>query len=161
MNTAIYPGSFDPITLGHLNLIKRASSTFERVIVCVMRNGGKSPLFTPDERLDQVKRVTAKFSNVEVDSYDGLVADYARERGARVVIRGLRALSDYEKECMMALVNKKLNPGLETLFLAADEKYMYHSSSGAKELARFGADLRQWCPWEIIGELEERIRSVR
>jgi len=159
VRTAIYPGSFDPITLGHLNLVKRASATFDRVIVCVMRNGVKTPLFTPDERLDQVRRVTAKFPNVEVDTYDGLIADYARERDAHVVIRGLRALSDFEKECMMALVNKKLNPTLETLFLAADEKYMYHSSSGAKELARFGADLRQWCPWEIIGELEERIRS--
>jgi pantetheine-phosphate adenylyltransferase len=159
LSIAIYPGSFDPITLGHLNLIKRAAVTFDRVIVCVMRNGGKSPLFTADERLEQVKLVTAKFNNVDVDSYEGLIAEYARSRSAHIVIRGLRALSDFEKECMMALVNKKLNPELETLFLAADEKYMYHSSSGAKELARFGADLRQWCPWEIIGEIEDRIRS--
>ncbi|MDR3150032.1 MAG: pantetheine-phosphate adenylyltransferase [Oscillospiraceae bacterium] len=159
MRTAIYPGSFDPITLGHLNLIKRASKTFDKVIVCVMRNGSKNPLFSADERLEQVKRVTAKFGNVEVDSYEGLIADYARQCGANVLIRGLRALTDFESECMMAIVNKKLYPELETLFLAADEKYMYHSSSGAKELARFGADLRQWCPWEVIGELETRIKG--
>jgi len=161
LGVAIYPGSFDPITLGHLNLIKRASRTFNRVIVCVMNNGVKSAMFTAAERFEQVKAVTAKFANVEVDAYDGLVAEYARSKGAGVVVRGLRALSDFEKECMMALVNKKINPDLETLFLAADEKYMYHSSSGAKELARFGADLSQWCPREIIGDLELRIRSLR
>jgi len=158
MKIAIYPGSFDPITLGHLNLIKRAALVFDTLIVCVMKNIGKSPMFTADERVEQVRRVTAKFANVEVDTYDGLVAEYAKIRNASVVIRGLRAISDFEKECMMALVNKRLNPQLETFFLAADEKYMYHSSSGAKQLAQFHADLQQWCPREIIGEIEERIR---
>ena len=156
MTTAVYTGSFDPITLGHLNLIKRASRVFDRVIVCIMFNKDKSPLFTMEERVRQVKLVTARFPNVEVDSSDMLVAEYARMRGAGVVVRGLRAVSDYEKECQMALINKRLNPELETFFLPASEKYMYLSSSAVKELAMFGADLSAFAPREIIGEIEAK-----
>ena len=159
MTTAVYTGSFDPITLGHLNLIKRASKVFDRVIVCIMYNKDKSPLFTMEERVRQVKTVTSRFPNVEVDSSDMLVAEYARMKGAGVVVRGLRAVSDYEKECQMALINKRLNPDLETFFLPASEKYMYLSSSAVKELALFGADLSAFAPREIIGEIEAKFKG--
>ena len=161
MKIAVYPGSFDPITLGHLNLIKRASKVFDKLIVCVMVNSVKSPLFTNEERVEQIKKVTERFENVEVDSWDGLVAEYAREKGAVAVVRGLRALSDYEKECQMAIINKKINPELETFFLAASEKYMYLSSSAVKEMAAFGADLTEFAPRELIDAIEERVASKK
>lgn len=161
MKIAVYPGSFDPITLGHLNLIKRASKVFDKLIVCVMVNSGKKPLFTNEERVEQIKKVTERFENVEVDSWDGLVAEYAREKGAVAVVRGLRALSDYEKECQMAIINKKINPELETFFLAASEKYMYLSSSAVKEMAAFGADLTEFAPRELIDAIEERVASKK
>ena len=161
MITAIYTGSFDPITLGHLNMIKRASRVFDKLIVCLMYNKDKKPLFTMEERLRQVRLVTRRFPNVEVDTSDLLVADYAREVGAHVIVRGLRAVSDYEKECQMALMNKRLNPELETFFLAASEKYMYLSSSAVKELAMFGADLSAFAPREIIGEIEDKYKAER
>ncbi len=158
MVTAIYTGSFDPITLGHLNMIKRASRVFDKLVVCVMVNKDKKPLFTVEERLRQIRLVTQRFPNVEVDYSEELVADYARRTGAAVVVRGLRALSDYDKECQMALMNKRLNPDLETFFLAASEKYMYLSSSAVKELAMFKADLSSFAPREIIGEIEAKYR---
>ncbi|MBR6653195.1 MAG: pantetheine-phosphate adenylyltransferase [Oscillospiraceae bacterium] len=161
MKIAVYPGSFDPITLGHLNLIKRASKVFDKLIVCVMVNSVKKPLFTNEERVEQIKKVTERFDNVEVDSWDGLVAEYAREKGAVAVVRGLRALSDYEKECQMAIINKKINPELETFFLAASEKYMYLSSSAVKEMAAFGADLAEFAPRELIDAIEERVASKK
>ena len=161
MKTAIYTGSFDPITLGHLNLIKRASRVFDKVIVCIMFNKEKSPLFTVEERVRQVRLVTLRFPNVEVDSSNELVAEYARRIGANAVIRGLRAVSDYEKECQMALINKRLNPDLETFFLPASEKYMYLSSSAVKELASFGSDLTDFAPREIIGEIEAKFQTAR
>ncbi len=159
MKTAIYPGSFDPITLGHLNLIKRSAKVFDRVIVCVMVNAGKNPLFTLEERMEQVRIVTARFPNVEVDCSKELVAEYAKRKNATVVVRGLRALSDYEKECQMALINKKINPELETFFLAASEKYTYHSSSAVKELAQFGADLKDFAPCEIIEQIVAKYKK--
>lgn len=159
MTTVIYTGSFDPITLGHLNMIKRASRVFDRLIVCIMFNKDKqNPLFSVEERVRQVRLVTQRFENVEVDSSDLLVAEYARNIGASVIIRGLRAVSDYEKECQMALINKRLNPELETFFLPASEKYMYLSSSAVRELALFGADLTPFTPREIIGEIEEKFK---
>lgn len=161
MKTAIYPGSFDPITLGHLNLIKRASAVFEKLIVCVMVNHEKMPLFTVEERMRQITLVTKKYGNVEVDYSEKLVADYAKDKNATVVIRGLRALSDYEKECQMAIINKKLNPKLDTFFLAASEKYMYLSSSAVRELAVFEADLTEFAPREIIDEIMQKIKSRR
>ena len=161
MKIAVYPGSFDPITLGHLNLIKRASKVFDKLIVCVMVNSVKSPLFTTEERVEQIKQVTERFGNVEVDSWGGLVAEYAREKGAVAVVRGLRALSDYEKECQMAIINKKINPELETFFLAASEKYMYLSSSAVKEMAAFGADLTEFAPRELIEAIEERVAAKK
>lgn len=161
MKIAVYPGSFDPITLGHLNLIKRASKVFDKLIVCVMVNSVKKPMFTNEERVAQIKKVTERFDNVEVDSWDGLVAEYAREKGAVAVVRGLRALSDYEKECQMAIINKKINPELETFFLAASEKYMYLSSSAVKEMAAFGADLTEFAPRELIDAIEDRVAGKK
>jgi pantetheine-phosphate adenylyltransferase, bacterial len=129
------------------------------VIVCVMVNVSKNNLFTLEERMEQVRLVTKRFPNVEVDCSEELTAVYAKRVGATVVVRGLRALSDYERECQIALVNKKIYPELETLFLAANEKYMYHSSSAVRELASFGADLTDFAPREIIGEIEAKYKD--
>lgn len=162
MRTAIYPGSFDPMTLGHLNLIKRAATCFDKLIVCVMSNREKTQgLFTPEERVEMIRRVVGKLSNVEVDASTGLLAEYARERHACAVVRGLRAVSDYEKEVQMALINRKLNPRLDTLFLPSSAKYTYLSSSAVKELAAYGADLSDFLPREIISDMEEKMKNGR
>ena len=153
---AIYPGSFDPITLGHLNVIKRAARVFDRVIVCVGTNTSKRPVFTTEERVAQVKKVCARFPNVEVDFSDTLAAEYCRSKGAQIIVRGLRALSDFEQECQMANFNRKMNPNLDTFFLVADSKYTYLSSTAVKEMAKYGADLREYIPREIIQEIEEK-----
>ena len=143
VKTAIYPGSFDPITLGHLNIIKRAAVCFDRLIVCVMVNSEKvnSGLFRPEERAELIRRVVSKLPNVEVDCSDTLLAEYARQRRACTLVKGLRAVSDYENELQMALINRKINPRLETMFLPSSAKYTYVSSSVVKEMARYGADL--------------------
>lgn len=162
MRTAIYPGSFDPITLGHLNIIKRAAVCFDRLVVCVMANGEKDRgLFTPDERVELIRRVVEKLPNVEVDSSSILLADYAREKHACVVVKGLRAVSDYEKEVQMALINRKLNPRLDTMFLPSSAKYTYLSSSAVKELALYRSDLSDFLPREIIKDVEEKMKRGR
>ena len=160
MSVAIYPGSFDPVTLGHLNIIKRASACFDKLIVCVMVNSNKHGMFTPDERVDLLRRSTKRFPNVEVDFSNELLAAYARRRGARVVIKGLRAVSDYEQEVQMALINRKLNPRLETMFLASSEKYTYLSSTIVKEMARYGADLAEFIPREIVDDVNRRMGEM-
>ena len=160
MSVAIYPGSFDPVTLGHLNIIKRASACFDKLIVCVMVNSNKHGMFTPDERVDLLRRSTKRFPNVEVDFSNELLAAYARRRGARVVVKGLRAVSDYEQEVQMALINRKLNPRLETMFLASSEKYTYLSSTIVKEMARYGADLAEFIPREIVDDVNRRMREM-
>lgn len=159
MSIAIYPGSFDPVTLGHLNIIKRASCCFDKVIVCVMVNANKQGLFTHEERVDMLRRVTERFSNVEVDFSNELLASYAKRRGAHVVVKGLRVVSDFEQEVQMALTNRKLNPELETMFLPSSEKYTYLSSTVVKELARYGADLTDFIPREIVDEVNTRIQE--
>ena len=153
---AIYPGTFDPITLGHLNVIKRAARVFDKIIVCVGTNSSKTPIFTTEERVAQVAKVCGRFSNVQVDFSDRLVADYCRNKGAQIVIRGLRALSDFEHECQMANFNRKMNPDLDTFFLVADSKYTYLSSTAVKEMAKYGADLKEFIPREIIQEIQEK-----
>jgi len=160
MSIAIYPGSFDPVTLGHLNIIKRASACFDKVIVCVMINSKKTGMFTPEERLDQLRRSTERFPNVEVDYSNELLAAYAKRRGAHVLVKGLRAVSDYEYEVQMALVNRKLNPNLETMFMASSEKYTYLSSTIVKEMARYGADLAEFIPREIVDEVNQRMKEL-
>ena len=161
MSIAIYPGSFDPVTLGHLNIIKRASQCFEKVIVCVMVNSNKTGMFTPEERVDFLRRSTERFSNVEVDFSDELLADYAKRRKAHVVVKGLRAVSDYEQEVQMAVINRKLNPRLETMFLASSEKYTYLSSTIVKEMARYGADLSDFVPREIVDDVNKRMKQLQ
>lgn len=161
MKIAVYPGSFDPITLGHLNIIKRAAHCFDRVIVCVMVNAEKlgRGLFTPEERVDMIRRVVGHIPNVEADRSSLLVAEYARRKGACALVKGLRAVSDYEKELQMALLNARLNPWLETMFLPSSPKYTYLSSSLVKELAGYGADLNDYLPREIIGDIEAKLRQ--
>ena len=154
---AVYPGSFDPITLGHVNVIKRAARVFDNIIVCVGTNSSKHTAFTMEERVAQVRKVCERFSNVEVDSSDRLVADYCRSRGAQIIIRGLRALSDFEQECQMANINRKMRPDLDTFFLVADSKYTYLSSTAVKEMAQYGADLKEFVPREIMHEIQEKI----
>ena len=163
MKTAIYPGSFDPITLGHLNIIKRAAVCFDKLIVCVMVNSEKvnRGLFTPEERVELLERCTARFPNVEVDFSVQLLAAYAKRRKAHVVVKGLRAVSDYENELQMALINRKLNPRLETMFLPSSAKYTYVSSSMVKEMARYGAELSDFVPREIIGDVQRKMDSRR
>lgn len=161
MKTAIYPGSFDPITLGHLNIVRRAAAMFDKVVVCVMKNSEKSPMFTIEERMELVRKVTARFSNVEVATTDMLLAEYAKQHENAVIVKGLRALSDFDYEFQIALINKKMNPQLETIFLTASEKYTYLSSTVVKEMARYGADLSDFVPIEIIGDVIGRTNSLR
>ena len=163
MKTAIYPGSFDPITLGHLNIIKRAAVCFDKLIVCVMVNSEKvnRGLFTPEERVELIRRVVAKLPNVEADCSSTLIAEYARQKRACTLVKGLRAGSDYENELQMALINRKLNPRLETMFLPSSAKYTYVSSSMVKEMARYGAELSDFVPREIIGDVQRKMDSRR
>lgn len=160
---AIYPGSFDPITLGHLNIIKRAAVQFDKLVVCVMVNSEKTGLFTHEERVELIRRVVegAGLTNVEVDCSTMLLADYARTKKARAIIKGLRAVSDYEKEAQMALINRKLNPRLDTLFLTSSEKYTYLSSTVVKEMAYYGTELRDFIPREIVEDVRTKIDSRR
>ena len=160
MKTAVYPGSFDPVTSGHLNIIRRAANIFDRLIVCVMVNAGKNPMFTLEEREALIRRVTTDLPNVEVDCSNELMADYARRRGSCVIVKGLRAGSDFENEFQMALVNRKLNPELDTMFLTADSRYMYLSSSMVKELGYYGADLSDFLPEEIIPDFQKKLGKL-
>lgn len=160
MRTAVYPGSFDPVTNGHLNIIERAAKLFDHVIVCVLVNCEKKPLFTLEERENLLRRVTAHLPNVTVDSNGGLLADYAREHDCCTVIKGLRAGSDFEKEFQMSMINRKLNPDLESLFLTAEHQYMYLSSSAVKELGFYGADLTDFLPPQILNEFKNKINNI-
>ena len=162
MKIAIYPGSFDPITTGHLNIIERASRIFDRLVVCVMVNAGKhSPMFSQDERVELIRRVTADLPNVEVDCSDELLAAYAKRVGAKVLVKGLRAVSDFESEVQMAIINNKLNPHLETVFLPSSPKYTYLSSTIVKEMARYGCNLADFIPREIIDEVNQRMNELQ
>ncbi len=161
MTTAIYPGSFDPITLGHLNIIRRAARIFDRVIVCVMKNREKTPMFTIEERMDMVRRSTERLGNVEVATTDLLLAEYAKSLDCAVVVKGLRAVSDFDYEFQIALVNKKMNPNLDTLFLTSSEKYTFLSSTVVKEMAAYGADLSDFVPREIIHDVIEKTKLRR
>lgn len=162
MSIAICPGSFDPITLGHLNIIRRTAQIFDRVIVCVMHNANKpNPMFTVEEKLDMVRRAVSRYPNVTVDSSDGLLAEYARQYEGAVIVKGLRAASDFEYEFQMNLINKKINPELETMFLTASEKYTFLSSSVVREMAVYGADLTGLVPNEIIEEIYNKAQIWR
>ena len=161
MKIAIYPGSFDPITSGHLNIIQRAANIFDKLIVCVMVNGAKSPMFTQQERVDMIRSVTSNIPNVDVDSSDELLAEYARRKGSCVIVKGLRAGSDFENEFQMALINHKINPDLDTMFLTSEHQYMYLSSSTVKELGGYDVDLSDFLPQQIIPVFKKRIADIR
>lgn len=153
--TAIYPGSFDPVTNGHLDLIARAAVIFDRLVVAVARNYDKNPLFPVQERVEMLEAVTFDWKNVEVDVFEGLLMDYARARGASVILRGIRAVSDYEYELQMAMMNRKIEPQIETVFMLPGEAYSYLSSRLVKELAQFGALPKGLVPAIV----EERLRA--
>lgn len=161
MQIAIYPGSFDPVTSGHLNIIRRAAKIFDKLIVCVMVNAGKNPMFSLDERVELIRRVTKGLDNVEVDCSSELLADYARKVGSCVIVKGLRASSDFENEFQMALINRRINPELDTMFLTAESQYMFLSSSTVKELGNYQVDLSEFLPAEIIPDFQSRINELR
>lgn len=159
-STVIYPGSFDPVTLGHLDIIRRAAAMFDRVIVVVMSNMNKKCSFSPEERRDMIKKSVDGLPNVEVDFYNGLLADYARLKNASAIIKGLRAMSDFEYEFQMALTNKKLNPQVETLFLTTSTQFMYLSSSMVKQIASMNGDISDFVPPQIYGDISERLKRA-
>ena len=157
MRTAIYPGSFDPVTLGHLDIIRRASVMFDRLIVAVMHNQNKQPMFSVEERMALLRRTTDGLANVEITSFGGLLADYAKQQGACAVVKGLRAVSDFEYEFQMALTNQRLNKGLETVFLTTSSDNMFLSSSVVKDIARFGGDISTLVPSCILNDIKQRL----
>ncbi len=154
MRTAVYPGSFDPVTYGHLDVIARASVMFDRLIIAVLNNSAKNPLFSADERVKMIKEVTKDFPNVEVDSFDGLLVDYVRRQNASVIVRGLRAVTDFEYELQMAQMNRKIAPEVDTIFLTTSLEYAYLSSSIVKEVARYDRPLGEFVPPFV----EEKVR---
>ena len=159
MIRAIYPGSFDPVTLGHLDIINRASRTVVVLFVGVLNNGGKTPLFSIEERVNMLNEVTGDLPNVKVMSFSGLLVDFAKHTQATVIVRGLRAISDFDYELQMAQTNRKLNPDVDTMFLATSLEYAYLSSTTVKEVASFGGDLREFVPECIIGEIRQKIKE--
>ncbi len=156
--TVVCPGSFDPLTIGHLDIIKRSSNLFDKVIVVVMRNMSKDVgSFTTEERVELIKRCTKDLPNVSVDTYQGLLADYVREKGASAVVKGLRAISDYDDEFRQALTNQKLNPQMETIFMVANSEHMFLSSSVVKDVCRLGGDISGFVPPEICDDIVKRL----
>lgn len=158
MRIAVYPGSFDPITNGHLDIIERASRLYDKLVVGVLSNGSKKPLFTAEERVVMIRRVTEHLENVEVDTFTGLLVDFAKDKGATVIVKGLRTVADFEYEFQMALLNKSLNPEYETMFMMTNTKYSYISSSMVKELAGFKGNLAGLVPCEIIEQIKEKYK---
>ena len=161
MKTAVYPGSFDPVTNGHLDIIERSAKIFDRVIVSVLQNSAKVPAFTNEEKLDMLRRVTAHISNVEIGFFDGLLVNYVQQMGAQVIIKGLRAVSDFEYELQMAQTNRVLAPDVDTVFLTTTLEYAYVSSTIMKEVARFGGDLSSFAPPEIIQALCKKMQEEK
>lgn len=156
--TVVCPGSFDPLTIGHLDIIKRSAKLFDNVIVVVMRNFSKNVgSFTTEERVDFIKRCTADLPNVSVDTYSGLLADYVREKGASAVVKGLRAISDYDDEFRQALTNQQLNPEMETIFMVSNSAHMFLSSSVVKEVCGLGGDISDFVPSEICDDIVKRL----
>jgi pantetheine-phosphate adenylyltransferase len=156
LRTAVYPGSFDPITNGHLDIVERSSEMFDNVVIAVFINPNKKPLFTVEERVDMIREVTRHLPNVQVDSFEGLLSDYARQRGAKVIIRGLRAVSDFEYEFQMALMNRKLNPNVETIFMSSSSKNIYISSTIIKEVSSLGGSISGLVPRVVENRLMEK-----
>lgn len=156
MNIAIYPGSFDPITNGHLDIITRGAKIYDKLIVAVLVNVDKKCLFTIDERVELIKRVTRNLDNVEVLSFDGLLVDFAKMHNSKVILKGLRTVSDFEYEFQMALMNSKLNSEIETVFMMTSSAYSYVSSSSVKQVAKFGGSIKGLVPDELISDVMEK-----
>ena len=161
MKTAIYPGSFDPVTLGHYDIIERSSQIFDRLIVGVLNNSAKSPLFSVEERVKMLKDVTKELPNVEIKSFDGLLIDFARENQAQVIVRGLRAVTDFEYELQMAQMNRVIAPEIDTLFLTTNLKYAYLSSSIAKEVAMYGGDISAFLDRAVEREVQKKCSVIQ
>ncbi|KUK30999.1 MAG: Phosphopantetheine adenylyltransferase [Thermoanaerobacterales bacterium 50_218] len=161
MRIAVYPGSFDPITYGHLDIIERAAQIFDRVIVAVCVNPDKRPLFSMEERMEMIAQECAHLPNVEVKCFRGLLSDFVRQQNASVIVRGLRAVSDFETEFQMALMNRKLNPHAETMFLVAHPKYSYLSSSIVKEIASLGGEVTDFVSEQVALRLKEKFSKTR
>ena len=158
---AIYPGSFDPITNGHLDVIERGSRLFDRLIVSVLQNEAKAPLFSVEQRVEMLRETVKPYANVEIDSFNGLLADYALTKKASVILRGIRAISDYENELQMALMNRRLQPGLETVFLLAGEAFSFISSRLVKEVISLGGNITGLVPPLVDQRLRERLQPAR
>ncbi|MBE7013827.1 MAG: pantetheine-phosphate adenylyltransferase [Ruminococcaceae bacterium] len=159
MNIAIYPGSFDPVTNGHLDIIERTAAIFDKVIVAILINSNKKPTFTIEERMDMLKAATSHIKNVQIEFFDGLLVDFVKAKGARVIVKGLRAISDFEYEFQMAMLNKSVEPEIETLFMMTSNKYSYLSSSIVKELGRLGASLDDLVPEKIMDNVINKLRK--
>ena len=160
MRVALCPGSFDPVTNGHVDVIERAAKLFDKVIVVVLVNKGKNPIFTAEQRVEFLKKSLAHLDNVEVDVDSGLLANYAKEKNAVAIVKGLRAVTDFEYEFQMALTNKKLNENVETLFLTTNMEYMCLSSSVVREVASFGGDISQFVPNAIREDIQKYFRKA-
>ncbi len=161
MSRAIYPGSFDPMTLGHLDIIKRSAQMFDELIVGVLNNTAKSPLFSLEERVNMLKNVVSEIPNVRVAGFDGLLVDFARQNGIHIIVRGLRGVTDFEYELNIAQSNRKVAPDIDTVFLTTDTEYSYLSSSVVKEYARFGVDVSDFVPKAVRGILRDRYAADR
>ncbi|MBQ2688423.1 MAG: pantetheine-phosphate adenylyltransferase [Clostridia bacterium] len=160
MKTVICPGSFDPVTKGHMDIIERASKLFDKVIVAVLNNASKNPSFTIDERIELLKETTKHLDNIEISTFDGLLVDFAKLRGASAVVKGLRAVTDFEYEFQMSMINKKLCPEIETIFLNTSQEYMYLSSSVVKQIASAGGDISMFVPEEIRDKIVDRLLNI-
>lgn len=156
MNIAVYPGSFDPITKGHLDIITRGSKIYDKLIVAVLVNVDKKCLFNIEERVELIKKVTKNLKNVEVLSFEGLLVDFAKMHNSKVILKGLRTISDFEYEFQMALMNSKLNPDIETVFMMTSSAYSYVSSSSVKQVAKFGGNIEGLVPNELISEIIDK-----
>ncbi len=160
MKIAIYPGSFDPVTNGHLDIIERTAEIFDKVVVAILVNSSKVPTFSTEEKVDMLKKATAHIDNVEIEFFDGLLVNYAKKKGARVIVKGLRAISDFEYEFQMAMVNKSVEPEIETLFMMTSNKYSYLSSSIVKELGNLGAPLTDLVPDIIMDDITNKLKGM-
>lgn len=159
MSVAVYPGSFDPVTLGHLDIIERTARIMDRVIIGVLNNNSKTPLFSVEERVNMLRSVTAHITNVEVQSFDGLLVDFVRKNGANVIVRGLRAITDFEYELQLSQTNRIIAPEIDTLFLTTNLKYSYLSSSIVKEIATYHGDISAFLPPEIMEQVQKKIND--
>ena len=159
MKKAIYPGSFDPVTLGHLDVIERSAKMVDHLIVGVLNNNTKSPLFSVDERVNMLKEVTSHIPNVEVQAFSGLLVDFAKKNDACIVVRGLRAITDFEYELQMSQTNRIISPDIDTIFFTTNLKYAYLSSSTVKEVAKFGGDISKFLPEKVISHMQEKFKE--